>query len=194
MMKSCLLWLNLFADLLRFLVLSSRSNSSLAAERNQASPDLPSDALDPAVAQPLVQLAQRINRRDAQNLHRLAPQGLPAFLGRKCQAGRPRIPSDLQRLIRKMAGENPSWGDERIVVAETRPARVTAHHPESICQSCRSHLPVSLAAISGGQPFSRITPRPSSPVISAWSRARRFESFTCWWSWNMLHAESFTST
>ena len=32
MMKSCLLWLNVFADLLRFLVLSLRSEISLAAE------------------------------------------------------------------------------------------------------------------------------------------------------------------
>jgi len=32
MMKSCLLWLNLFADLLRFLVLSLRSKSALAFE------------------------------------------------------------------------------------------------------------------------------------------------------------------
>ena len=31
-MKSCLCWLNLFADLLRFLALSLRSNTSLAAE------------------------------------------------------------------------------------------------------------------------------------------------------------------
>ena len=32
MMKSCLLWLNVLADLFRFLVLSLRSESSLAAE------------------------------------------------------------------------------------------------------------------------------------------------------------------
>ena len=32
MMKSCLLWLNVCADLLRFLVLSFRSESALAAE------------------------------------------------------------------------------------------------------------------------------------------------------------------
>jgi hypothetical protein len=32
MMKYCLLWLNLSADLLRFLILSLRSRSSLAAE------------------------------------------------------------------------------------------------------------------------------------------------------------------
>jgi hypothetical protein len=36
------------------------------------------------------------------------------FWGRKCRAGRPRIPPDLQRLIRTMARENPSWGQERI--------------------------------------------------------------------------------
>ena len=28
--------------------------------------------------------------------------------------GRPRLPSDLQQLIRKMAAENPTWGEERI--------------------------------------------------------------------------------
>ena len=31
-MKSCLLWLNLFADLLRFLIITLRAKSSLAAE------------------------------------------------------------------------------------------------------------------------------------------------------------------
>jgi hypothetical protein len=31
-MRSCLLWLNLFADLLRFLILTLRSKSSLATE------------------------------------------------------------------------------------------------------------------------------------------------------------------
>jgi len=36
------------------------------------------------------------------------------FWRNQCQAGRPRIPPDLQRLIRRMARENPSWGQERI--------------------------------------------------------------------------------
>ena len=36
------------------------------------------------------------------------------FWRKKCQAGRPRIPPDLQLLIRTMARENSSWGQERI--------------------------------------------------------------------------------
>ena len=28
--------------------------------------------------------------------------------------GRPRLPKDLRRLIREMAAENPTWGEERI--------------------------------------------------------------------------------
>jgi putative transposase len=36
------------------------------------------------------------------------------FWRNKSQAGRPRIPPDLQRPIRMMARDNPSWGEERI--------------------------------------------------------------------------------
>jgi putative transposase len=41
-------------------------------------------------------------------------KGFQLFWRKKCQSGRPRIPPDLQRLIREMARENPSWGEERI--------------------------------------------------------------------------------
>jgi transposase InsO family protein len=41
-------------------------------------------------------------------------KGFQLFWRRKCQSGRPRIPSELRHLIRKLAGENPAWGEERI--------------------------------------------------------------------------------
>jgi hypothetical protein len=86
MIKFCLLWLNLFADLLCLLVLGFRSKSSLAAEN-------------------------LFLRKTLIGWHR---KGFQLLWRKKCQSDRPRIPLDLQRLIRKMAGENPSWGEERI--------------------------------------------------------------------------------
>ena len=44
-------------------------------------PNFPSSTGDPDIAQPLVQLAQGIDDGDAQNLHQLAAQALPALLG-----------------------------------------------------------------------------------------------------------------
>src|SRR5215475_13519494 len=41
-------------------------------------------------------------------------QGFRLFWGWKAQSGRPPIPADLQTLIRRMARENPTWGEERI--------------------------------------------------------------------------------
>jgi transposase InsO family protein len=41
-------------------------------------------------------------------------QGCRLFWHWKSRAGRPRIPAALQRLIRQMARENPTWGQERI--------------------------------------------------------------------------------
>ena len=43
--------------------------------------------------------------------HRL---GWRIFWRWKSRAGRPRVPAELQRLIRRMARENPLWGEERI--------------------------------------------------------------------------------
>ena len=147
MMKSCLLWLNLFADLLRFLVLSLRSKSSLAAENLFLRKQLafyPERRIKPRrtshpTRSTLVWLSRWFNWRSA--LIVVTPKtfigwhrkGFQLFWRRQCQAGRPRIPPELQHLIRKVAGENPSWGEERIakrVVAETGLARVAAHDPE----------------------------------------------------------------
>jgi hypothetical protein len=92
MVRLCLSWLSLFGDLLRLLALGLRSKTSLAAEnlflrkqlafyqQNQASPNRQSNPPDARVAQPTLQLAKRLDRRDAQDLRQLASQRLPAFL------------------------------------------------------------------------------------------------------------------
>jgi hypothetical protein len=41
--------------------------------------------------------------------------GWPIFWRRKCRPGRPPIPLELQQLLRRMATENPLWGEERLV-------------------------------------------------------------------------------
>lgn len=41
-------------------------------------------------------------------------QGLQFYWRKKCQAGRPPLPLPLQALIRRVARDNPSWGEERI--------------------------------------------------------------------------------
>ena len=128
MIKSCLLWLSVLADLFRFLVLSLRSESSLAAEnlflRKQLGfyreRKIKPRRTSPSAQVTLILLSRWFNWRSALTV--VTPrtfigwqrEGLQLFWGRKCKSGRPRIPSELQRLIRRMARENPSWGQERI--------------------------------------------------------------------------------
>jgi putative transposase len=128
MMESCLCWLNLFADLIRYLILSLRSKTSLAAENLFLRKQLAfyqerrvrPRQIDNPTRLTLLYLSRRFDWRNALSVvtpktfigwHR---KGFQLFWRRKCQSGRPRIPLDLQRLIRRMAGENPSWGEERI--------------------------------------------------------------------------------
>jgi putative transposase len=128
MMKSCLLWLNLFVDLLRFLVLGLRSKSSLAAENLFLRKQLAiyqERAIKPgrtsqSTRLTLLWLSRLFDWRSALTVvtpktfigwHR---KGFQCYWRRKCRAGRPPIPLELQALIRRMADENPSWGEERI--------------------------------------------------------------------------------
>jgi putative transposase len=127
-MSFCACWLNLLVDLLRFLVLSLRSNTSLAAEnlflRKQLAfyqeRKIRSRRLDDPTRLRLVWLSRWFDWRNTLAIvtpktfigwHR---KGFQLFWRWKSQSGRPRIPLDLQRLIRQMACENPSWGEERI--------------------------------------------------------------------------------
>ena len=93
MMKSCLLWLYVLADLFRFLVLSLRSESSLAAEnlflRKQLGfyqeRKIRPRRTSPPARLTLLLLSRWFNWRsadggDAENLHRLALRRLPALL------------------------------------------------------------------------------------------------------------------
>jgi putative transposase len=120
-------WLNLFADVFRFLFLGLRSRSSLAAEnlclRKQLGfyqecrikpRRIPRPTRFPYVAQPLVRLARRTNRRDAEDLRRLAPPGLPVLLAPEVPSWPTADSAGAPTLIRRMARENPSWGEERI--------------------------------------------------------------------------------
>jgi transposase InsO family protein len=126
--ESCLLWLNLVADLLRFLLLGVRSKSSLAAEnlflRKQLAFYQERSIKPRRISHPtrltLLWLSRLFDWRSALTVvtprtfvdwHR---QGFQLFWRRRCQSGRPSIPPELQHLIRRMASENPSWGEERI--------------------------------------------------------------------------------
>jgi len=126
--KSRVLCLNLFADLLRFLVLSVRSKRSLAAEnlflRKQLAFYRERRIRPRRISHPagltLVWLSRWFDWKSALTVvtprtfigwHR---KGFQLFWHRKCASGRPRIPPELQHLIRQMARENSSWGQERI--------------------------------------------------------------------------------
>jgi hypothetical protein len=210
-MKSCRLGLNLVADLLHFLGLSLRSKSSLAAEnlflRKQLAfyheRRIKPGRTSQSTRLTLLWLSRWFDWRGALTVvtprtfigwHR---QGFRFYWRRKCQAGRPRIPPELQHLIRRIASENPSWGEERIanelllkLGLRVSPRTVRKY----LCQSRRPRQASTRATISAGQRFSRITLRPSSPVTSASSRARLSGCFTCWWSWNTLRAGLFILT
>jgi putative transposase len=160
MMESCLLGLSLFADLLRFLIFSLRSRSSLAAEnlflRKQLAFYQERRIKPRRTSQPtrltLLWLSRWFDWKSAltvvtpKTFIRWHRRGFELFWRKKCQSGRPRIPHELQRLIRRMARENPSWGEERIghELLLKLGLRVS---PRTI----RKYLPQSLAA-PGGNP------------------------------------------
>ena len=127
-MRARLSWLRILGDLVRLLCLGLRSRTSLAAENLFLPKQLafyqerkvkPRRADNPTRLT-LVLLSRWFNWRDALivvrpstliSWHRM---GFRLFWRWKSEAGRPSIPAALQHLIRKMARENPTWGEERI--------------------------------------------------------------------------------
>ena len=115
-------------DAARFLMLCLRPVSALAAENlflrkqlaqyqeRQAKPRRANDATRMA----LVWLSRFFDWRKAlvivqpATLLRWHRQGFRWFWRWKSNPGRPAIPKDLQALIRRMAMENPTWGQERL--------------------------------------------------------------------------------
>ena len=116
------------ADILRLDVLFLRSSSAIRAEnlvfRRQLARyierDIKPRRVDHATRASLALLSRLFDWRDAVVIvrpgtivrwHRL---GWRIVWRWKCRAGRPPIPPELRDLIRRMAAENPLWGEERI--------------------------------------------------------------------------------
>jgi transposase InsO family protein len=127
-MRVWLNWFRILGDLFRFLCLGLRSRSSLAAENVFLRKQLaffqerkvkPRRADNPTRLT-LMLLGRWFNWRDALTVVRPKTfiawhrKGFRLFWRWKSEAGRRPIPVELRRLIRTMARENPSWGEERI--------------------------------------------------------------------------------
>src|SRR5262245_35621922 len=123
----CIL-LALLGDTVRFLLLCLRPPAALVAENLFLRKQLalyeerrikPRRATN-ATRLTLVWLSRWFNWRQAlaivqpETLTRWHRQGFRLFWRWKSTPGRPPLPADLQVLIRRMARENPSWGEERI--------------------------------------------------------------------------------
>jgi transposase InsO family protein len=120
--------LSLIVDVVRYLGLCLRPSPALAAENlflrqqlalyqeRQVKPRQATNAIRLA----MVWLSRWFNWRSAlsivtpETFTRWHRKGFRWFWRRKSKAGRPALPKDLQALIRRMALENPTWGQGRI--------------------------------------------------------------------------------
>jgi hypothetical protein len=121
--------IELVAEALRWLRLAFRSSQSIRAEnlslRRQLALYIERGVklrrIDPATRIALTLPSRLFDWRDALavvrpvTLIRWHRAGWKLFWRLKSRPGRPPIPVDLQALIRRIANENPSWGEERRV-------------------------------------------------------------------------------
>ena len=120
--------LRLLADLIGLLVLTVRSRRSIQAEnlvlRRQLAlfkeRGVKPRRIDAATRLSLAWLARLFDWRSSvvvvgpETMVRWHRAGWRLFWRYKSRPGRPPIPLELRQLIRRMASENPSWGEERI--------------------------------------------------------------------------------
>ena len=118
----------LLADVVQLLVLQFRSTQSVEAEnlflRRQLAlfkeRGIEPRRVDPAMRISLTFLSRLFDWQNAlivvqpKTIIRWQRAGWRLFWQWKCRPGRPRIPVELRALIRRMALENPIWGEERI--------------------------------------------------------------------------------
>jgi putative transposase len=128
MLRLLILLVQLAADAVRWCGLVLRSPRSIEVEnlflRRQLAlyreRGVKARRIDPATRIALALLARLFDWRDAlvvvrpETLIRWHRAGWKLFWRLKSQSGRPVIPLEIQKLIRRMARENPSWGEERI--------------------------------------------------------------------------------
>ena len=115
-------------DVLRLIVSFLRSSSAIRAENLVLRKQLASyiergikpRRVDHATRVSLALFTRLFDWRDAvvivrpSTIVRWHRMGWRIFWRLKCRAGRPPIPLELRSLIRRMAAENPLWGEERI--------------------------------------------------------------------------------
>jgi len=127
-MNARLSWLKILGDMMQFLRLCFRSRTSLAAEnlflRKQLAfyreRKIKPRRADNPTRLTLALLSRWFDWRDALTVEK--PKTLVAWHRKgfrllwrcKSRSGRRPIPFDVQCLIRRMARDNPSWGEERI--------------------------------------------------------------------------------
>ncbi len=128
MLRGAEILFGLVADTFRWLRLSLQSNRSIKAEnlflRRQLALYIERGVkprrIDLVTRTGLSLLSRCFNWRDAlvvvrpETLIRWHRAGWKLFWRLKSRPGRPPIPPELQALIRRIASENPSWGEERI--------------------------------------------------------------------------------
>ena len=98
----------------------------------------------------------------------------------KSRPGRPAISVELRQLIRRMATENPLWGEERIA-NELRLKLGLRVSPRTVRKYMLGGPRVDREAISAGQPSFAVMLARSSPATSSSRSLRRFACSTFLW-------------